>query len=320
MLEFQPVTIDSLKEIDTYFPCQSYRTCDFTEGGLFMWASYFNYEYAVYKETLFVKGFAEDDMQDVSFAVPIGKMTLPEAIALLKHYCDERNIPLILSAVPQQAAVELQEAFACEVTELRDWADYLYDAEALASLKGRKYNKKRNRVNKFKSTWPDFEYQPLTPANLPEVKDFFDCFERSIGKDSSLFDYEESMVNVVLDNYKSFNFEGGLLKAEGRTVAFSIGEIVNDTLFVHIEKAFREYDGGYEVINQLFADDITRRYPQVAFINREEDVGDEGLRQAKLSYNPVEILNKYNIKILAPLGRDERKVQAEAGQLVRECC
>lgn len=320
MLEFQPVTIDSLKEIDTYFPCQNYRTCDFTEGGLFMWASYFNYKYAVYKETLFVKGFAEDDMQDVSFAVPIGKMPLPEAIALLKHYCDERNIPLILSAVPRQAAVELQETFACEVTELRDWADYLYDAEALASLKGRKYNKKRNRVNKFKSTWPDFEYQPLTPANLPEVKDFFDRFERSIGKDSSLFDYEESMVNVVLDNYKCFNFEGGLLKAEGRTVAFSIGEIVNDTLFVHIEKAFREYDGVYEVINQLFADDITRRYPQVAFINREEDVGDEGLRQAKLSYNPVEILNKYNIEILAPLCRDKRNVQAEAGQLVRECC
>lgn len=314
MLEFLPVTIESLKEIDAYFPCQNYRTCDFTEGGLFMWAAYFNYEYAVYEETLFIRGFAEDDLQELSFAVPIGKLPLRESVRVLKEWCESKSLPLILSAVPEEAAQVLQREFSCEATELRDWADYLYDSESLATLKGRKYNKKRNRVNKFKNTFPDFEYSRIDSRTLLEVKDFFNRFERSIGKDSALFDYEEEKVNVVLDNYDKFNFEGGLLKVGGEAVAFTIGEIVNDTLFVHIEKAFRQYDGVYEVINQLFAEDITRRFPQVAFINREEDVGDEGLRQAKLSYNPVAILNKYNIQInheLSPVERREPEFARE---------
>lgn len=297
MLEFQPVTLASITEIKPYFVCQDYRTCDFTEGGLFMWASYFNYEYAIFEDTLFIKGSAEDNLKELSFAVPIGKLSLKQSLPLLATYCIRQNIPFVLSAVPEKVAFELQGNFAGRIEELRDWADYLYEAGSLATLTGHKYNKKRNRVNKFRNTYPDFEYQRMDEHNREEVKNFFRDFRQAFEKDNMLFDYEESMVQVVLDHYKKFNFEGGIIKVAGKTVAFTVGEIVGDTLFVHIEKALREYDGVYEMINQQFARDIVQRYEKVRYINREEDVGDEGLRQAKLSYNPVAVLNKYNVII-----------------------
>lgn len=297
MLEFQPVTLASITEIKPYFVCQDYRTCDFTEGGLFMWASYFNYEYAIFEDTLFIKGSAEDNLEELSFAVPIGKLSLKRSLPLLATYCIRQNIPFVLSAVPEKVAFELQGNFAGRIEELRDWADYLYEAGSLATLTGHKYNKKRNRVNKFRNTYPDFEYQRMDEHNREEVKNFFRDFRQAFEKDNMLFDYEESMVQVVLDHYKKFNFEGGIIKVAGKTVAFTVGEIVGDTLFVHIEKALREYDGVYEMINQQFARDIVQHYEKVRYINREEDVGDEGLRQAKLSYNPVAVLNKYNVII-----------------------
>ena len=89
--------------------------------------------------------------------------------------------------------------------------------------------------------------------------------------------------------------EGGLLRVQGRVVAFTVGDLQGDTLHIHIEKADREVPGAYEMINKAFAADMTTRHPQLRFINREDDAGDPGLRQAKLSYHPLELLKKYNV-------------------------
>ncbi|MCC8170700.1 MAG: phosphatidylglycerol lysyltransferase domain-containing protein [Parabacteroides sp.] len=297
MLEFQPVTLETVAQISPYFARQPYRTCDFTVGGLFMWAPYFNYEYAIYRDTLFIKGSEEEHMQVTSFALPIGALPPGESLALLGRYCLDKEMPLVLSAVPEKAALELQRRFSAKTEALRDWGDYLYDAQALATLAGRKYNKKRNHVNKFRNTYPDFEYMRISERNLREAVAFFREFRLAVEKSTPLFEYEESMVEVVLDAYDRFGFEGALLKVDGRVVALTVGEIVQDTLFVHIEKGLRAYDGVYETINQAFVRDVSERYSQVAYVNREEDVGDEGLRRAKLSYNPVAVLNKYNVSV-----------------------
>lgn len=297
MLEFQPVTLETVAQISPYFARQPYRTCDFTVGGLFMWAPYFNYEYAIYRDTLFIKGSEEEHMQVTSFALPVGALPLVESLALLGCYCLDRPMPLVLSAVPEDAALELQRHFSGKTEALPDWGDYLYEAQALAGLAGRKYNKKRNHVNKFRNTYPDFEYVRIDERNRQEAVDFFREFRQTVEKSTPLFEYEESMVQVVLDAYDRLGFEGALLKTGGKAVALTIGEIVRDTLFVHIEKGLRAYDGVYETINQAFVQDISERYSQVAYVNREEDVGDEGLRQAKLSYNPVAVLNKYNVSV-----------------------
>lgn len=296
-LVFKPITLDSLSEIAPYLPQQNYRTCDFSIGGIYMWVDYFGYEYAICHDTLFIRGGEEDHLQNTAFAVPVGALDLKESIPLLGAYCRQHGQPLILSAVPEPAAQTIAGLYGCPVTELPDWGDYLYRASDLATLVGHRFNKKRNRVNKFKSTYPDFQYEPVTAQNLPELKDFFDRYMQAYHKDSELFAYEESKVAQVLHEYDRLPFEGGLLRVGGEIAAFSVGEVVNDTLIVHIEKARKDIVGAYEAINYFYSAQMAETHPEVQYINREDDAGDPGLREAKLSYNPETILKKYNIPL-----------------------
>ncbi|AHF13211.1 hypothetical protein BARVI_11165 [Barnesiella viscericola DSM 18177] len=296
-LVFKPITLNSLSEIAPYLPQQSYRTCDFSIGGIYMWVDYFGYEYAICHDTLFIRGGEEDHLQNTAFAVPVGALDLKESIPLLGAYCRQHGQPLILSAVPEPAAQTIAGLYGCPVTELPDWGDYLYRASDLATLVGHRFNKKRNRVNKFKSTYPDFQYEPVTAQNLPELKAFFDRYMQAYHKDSELFAYEESKVAQVLREYDRLPFEGGLLRVGGEIAAFSVGEVVNDTLIVHIEKARKDIVGAYEAINYFYSAQMAETHPEVQYINREDDAGDPGLREAKLSYNPETILKKYNIPL-----------------------
>ena len=296
-LVFKPITLNSLSEIAPYLPQQSYRTCDFSIGGIYMWVDYFGYEYAICHDTLFIRGGEEDHLQNTAFAVPVGSLDLKESIPLLGAYCRQHGQALILSAVPEPAAQTIAGLYGCPVTELPDWGDYLYRASDLATLVGHRFNKKRNRVNKFKSTYPDFQYEPVTAQNLPELKAFFDRYMQAYHKDSELFAYEESKVAQVLREYDRLPFEGGLLRVGGEIAAFSVGEVVNDTLIVHIEKARKDIVGAYEAINYFYSAQMAETHPEVQYINREDDAGDPGLREAKLSYNPETILKKYNIPL-----------------------
>lgn len=300
-LAFKPITFESLPEIEPFLHRQTYRTCDFSIGGIYMWIDYFGYEYCICRDTLFIKGGEENNLQNTAFAIPVGKLGLQESLPLLKGYCKRHNLPLILSAVPQPAAQEIERLYNCPITELPDWGDYLYNATDLATLVGHRFNKKRNRVNKFKNTYPDFEFEAIGPKNLPEIIGFFDAYMRDYQKDSLLFTYEESKVAQVLREYDRLKFDGGVLRAGGEIAAFTIGEVIGDTLIVHIEKARKEVVGAYEAINMFFADYMTRQFPEIKFINREDDAGDPGLREAKLSYNPETILKKYNIVLLSSL-------------------
>lgn len=296
-LVFKPITLDSLSEIEPFLHRQCYRTCDFSIGGIYMWVDYFGYEYCISQDTLFIKGGEEDNLQNTAFAVPVGKLNLQESLPLLKEYCCRHNVPFILSAVPEPAALEIQQLYGCPITELPDWGDYLYNAVDLATLVGHRFNKKRNRVNKFKSTYPDYRYEMITSQNLPEITAFFETYKQEYQKDSLLFTYEESKVVQVLHEYEELKFEGGALRVSGQIVAFSIGEVIGDTLIVHIEKARKEVAGVYEAINQFYSAQMAEKHPEVKYINREDDAGDAGLREAKLSYNPETILKKYNISL-----------------------
>lgn len=296
-LIFKPIALDTLPEITPYLRRQAYRTCDFSVGGIYMWVDYFGYEYAICHDTLFIKGSEEDHLQNTAFAVPVGNLDWPDSLSLLARYCREQGLPLILSAVPEPAAQAIADRYGCPVTELPDWGDYLYRATDLATLVGHRFNKKRNRVNKFKSTYPDFQYEPITPQNLPQLRDFFDRYRQGYQKESPLFVYEEGKVAQVLHEYERLPFEGALLRVAGEIAAFTVGEVVGDTLIVHIEKARKEIVGAYEAINLFFATQMTTAHPEVQYINREDDAGDPGLREAKLSYNPETILKKYNIAL-----------------------
>lgn len=295
MLVFKPVTLDSIAEIRDFLQIQPYRTCDFSIGGIYMWAAYFKYEYAIFEDTLFMKGVSEVDSSELAFSLPLGALPLKESIGVLQNYCGKINRKLVLSAVPEEAMQKLAEEYACENYKLEDWTDYLYDAKLLATLPGKLYQKKRNHVNKFNKLYPGAIYHRIDQSNLDKVSAFFEFYRRQYDKASSLFCNEMNMTAQVLENFSLFDFIGTVLMVEGQVAGFTIGEIINDTLYVHIEKADKNFDGVYEALNMKFAEDILAGYPEVKYINREEDVGDEGLRKAKLSYHPIHLLGKYNL-------------------------
>jgi len=295
MIDFRPVTIDSLKHIRYYFQFQNYRTCDFTVGGMFMWASYFKYEYAVFQETLFIKGVSEIDSTVTVFSVPVGKLQFHESFTVLKEYCVLKDIKLVLSAVPENIKNLIVTAYPFNVYELTNWADYLYESQSLATLSGKSYNKKRNHVNKFKQQYPDFVYGRMNESNLPAIQSFFHLFNSQNEKNNPIFQNEAEMTEYVLNNYKQFDFTGSFIKNDDSVIGFIIGEILSDTLYIHISKADKTYCGVYETLNKEFIADIIDRHPEIKYVNLEEDVGDEGLRKSKLSYHPIFILNKYNL-------------------------
>ncbi len=297
-LHFSPLTLDDVPRILPYLGKSHCRTCDFTVGGLLMWAGYFNYTYAIHNDTLYIKGVTEDDVTRPAFSLPVGNAPLQESIALLKDYCRENDcMPLVFSAVPEEYVEPLRLLGATKVTPLDDWGDYLYEAEALATLSGKKLGKKRNHVNRFMADNPGYTFQPLTRDNLAAVVEFYRNTHLPLSK-PALADVEREQVMHVLDNVERYGFEGAVLStpADG-IVAFTLGEVIGDTLYVHIEKMNHLVNGAGETINKLFAELMTGHHPEVRYINREEDVGDPGLRHAKESYHPLRLLAKYNVEM-----------------------
>lgn len=294
---FRPLSLDDIPAIRPLLARSGSRTNDFTVGGIMMWADYFHYTFSIVDNTLFIKGVAEDDVTTPAFSLPVGDMPPERAVAMLRNYCSLNGLTPKLSAVPADKITMLQALGATAVEPLDDWADYLYDAGSLSTLAGKKMNKKRNHVNRFKADNAGYRFDPLDGSNIARVKEFARRLTLDDSKDA-IARYELDSVIGVLDNIGRYPFEGAVLStpADG-IVAFTIGEVMGDTLFVHIEKINHLVAGAGEMINMSFASMMTARHPSVAYINREEDVGDPGLRRAKQSYHPAALLTKFNVTL-----------------------
>lgn len=300
-LLFKPITMADLPAIRSILEAasadKSCRTCDFTVAGIYMWIDYFYYQYCIVDNTLFIKGVTENDVTRPAFSVPVGPMPLDKAIGLLGEYCREHGTPLRFSAVPEGRLADFLHEGTFVVEELTDWADYLYPAAQLATLSGKAMNKKRNHVNRFMTDNPGYLFEPIISDNLDDVKRFMATCDETADA-GELAEFERAQVEDVINRYDEYGFDGAVLRDEtGAVVAFTIGEVIGDTLYVHIEKMTHEVAGAGETINKLFAAEMVDRYG-VSHINREEDVGDEGLRKAKLSYHPEKLLKKYNMHYL----------------------
>lgn len=297
ILEFEKITHDNMREIWKYLEMEQGRTTDFSYAGLFMWVDLFKYEYAVAEDTMFIKGVLENDLSKPAFSLPVGRLPLSESVSMLRDYCRSQGLPLELSAVPEYALPSLMLLNPKSVEPLDDWSDYLYDARTLASLSGKKMSKKRNHVNQFISHNPEWSFEPLTASNALAAQKFMDIYESEA--DETFMAREESrlsrkMIDMIAEGDPVMH--GGLLySSPGVICALTIGDVKSDTLYVHIEKATRKTAGSYEMVNKEFAAHVLEVHPEVNYINREDDAGDEGLRYAKQSYHPIELLKKYNV-------------------------
>lgn len=295
-LKFKPLTKADIPDIRAILEQSGSRACDYTIGGLYMWADYFDYRFCIVSDTLFVSGACEDNMRLGGFAMPVGALSRTEALEMLKEYCSRNGVQLRLSAVPEDEIDNTVIPPGTLVTGLADWSDYLYDIEMIATLKGKKMSKKRNHVNRFVADNAGWSIEPLSPANIAETLEAYARFETPSADDTPSQINERQMTIEVLAAMTTYGFEGALLRdGTGRVVAFTAGEVKGDTLFAHIEKMDHNVAGAGEMIASQFAALMLARHPGLRYENREEDCGDQGLRSAKLSWQPAMLLRKYNI-------------------------
>lgn len=296
VLKFKRISKQDMELLIPYFKYESGQSCDVSYGGILMWADLYDYEYAIYRNTLFIKGQRSDGTGHTVFYRPLGQLDLKEGVEILRSYCASEGIDLEFHPIPEYSISEFTALNPKCVCELSDLGDYIYDAESLATLKGKKMSKKRNHVNQFQNLYPDWSYERLSCENVGELLEEMDEIEQEASQNKAAR-IERELCRKFLREYDcgNENVKGGILRVGGKVAAFAIGDVRGDTLFVQIEKASRQISGAYEMINKLFASDMLESYPELKYINREEDAGDPGLRKAKESYHPVKILRKYSV-------------------------
>lgn len=299
MLSFKPITVESGETLHPYFNAQKHRICDYTVGTAIMWADYFSAQYAEFNGMLVIKNTLKNG--SVAFSIPIGPGSADDALCAIDRYAVAHEVPTVFEPVPESCISVIAQHYFGELTVRYspDWSDYLYDKNDIIKLEGRRYNAQRNNINKFKKLYGEYVYDPITAENLDEVRAFFHNFIKYSEHKNAQSDQEKEMTMKVLDNYPKLGQTGGVIRAAGHIAAIAVGERVGDTLFVHIEKARRDYQGSSAVINMEFAKNNDT--PCLRFVNREEDMGDSGLRTAKSRYGPVEMLRKYSVTV--PQGR-----------------
>lgn len=289
-MHFEPLKLEDMDRVRPYLTMIDSQTCDYTPGCVFIWRDFYQMKGCFTELGFFSK--LHNEVGEKYYNLPLSPD--PEK-ALLALY-DYASKPLRFCTVPENWLPTLQKVFpACKIEEQRDYYDYLYLASDLIGLHGKKFSGQRNQISQFKRNVENWRYEVLNDQNLEDVKAFFLHSDFVTDPKNESAQEESRKVLEVLDHPEIYRMLGGVLYADEKVVGFSLGEIVGNTLFIHIEKADRKVKGAYQmVVNQAAIHFAT---PEVEYINREDDMGDPGLRTAKLAYHPIDMLKKYIVII-----------------------
>lgn len=308
-LNFRPINLGDKELVKLITNSSKYQNCDFAFANICAWNFLYQTQ-VVYHDGYLLFRFWIDDGERIVYMPPIGKPCMEDAIRMLEIDAKKNNSPLCIMGVTDRSKDVLEHCLPNRFIYLEDrnFFDYIYLREDLVKLSGKKYQAKRNHINKFKKLY-NYTFKPL------EKSDFNECMELALiwQEKTGEHEYKESIhintesriraqeiraLSYFFEHFDALEMSGGVLRVDDKLVAFCLGSALNqDTYCVHVEKAIIEYDGVYSMINQEYAKTIPEKY---TYINREEDLGIEGLRKSKLSYHP-HILLKKNMAVL----RDE---------------
>ena len=290
---FHPITTADIPRLNEAFQKKASRLCNDSAGAAVLWQAYFEDAAAEICGALILR----EKLPGIGhvYSLPMGGECMCAAQELAR-LARESGEPLRLFPIRAEELEKLRECFpALEAQLLRDWCDYLYEAQSMVTFAGKKMHGQKNHVNRFRRLYPDWTFEEITDENLPEIRAYFDDHAVRFHKEEETAVFEERCVREFLEHYWEYRPLGGVLKANGRVVGFSAGEIVGDTLIIHVEKADTEFSGAY----QMLVNEYAKRFvtDDVKYINREEDTGDPGIRQSKESYHPIQLLEKYVVTI-----------------------
>lgn len=283
MYEFRSPSIDDTEWLRDVLMQAQPESCEYTVGNILGWHSFYGAEIADIENCLVTKikknnlfGFPKGENADKALEIIFSEFDFPSFYGLTSNECD------VIRALHPDEYVFYQS---------RNSFDYVYSVEKLATLSGKKYHSKRNHISFFEKNF-NWSYEAVTPDTLGECIELNEqWYKDNMEKDPDGIDNERKVLDFAFKNYERLNYRGGLLRVDGKIVAFTFGEKLNDKTFdTHFEKAFSSVRGAYPMINMMFAREGINDFE---FVNREDDTGSEGLRKAKLSYHPERMIEKF---------------------------
>ena len=286
MLEFKKITLDCVDVIKPFVNSPARFSCESSFVNLVAWSEMYDNMYALEDGMLFIKS---GGVEDETYRLPFGG-NLQKGMEILKQYTGTDLPDLWVQQGERFIDFKVNYGELYEFIPQRDAFDYVYLREDLATLGGKKYHSKRNHISAFSKKY-NWQYREITDDNIPDVLlCMHKWYEENIEKFDRHMQCEKQGIQLMLSNMKRFSLRGGAIYVDDKVVAFTLGSAINRDVFdVHIEKALTEYATAYTVINNEFAKTLT----DYKYINREDDLGLEGLRKAKLSYKPNLLLKKY---------------------------
>lgn len=291
MIDFQKILPQQREKYLPYLLHAAHRGCFCDFGNLCMWGE--QNAAILGSHMLLLSRFNGRTL----YPFPIGTGDVQPALDAIMLDAKERGIPCRITSMTQQEAGILESCYPglFSFHYERDSFDYVYDIHDLADLKGRKYQQKRNHLHRFEEAHPDFTVKELDDTSLPDFRAVAERWYdlRAAENPEEDLSGEKIALERAFADYRALAMEGLVLYAGGDAVAMTMASpLGDDTLDVHFEKAFSGIHGAYAAINREFARYIREKHPHIQFLNREEDTGSEGLRQAKLSYHPHHMVEK----------------------------
>ena len=295
---FRPITLDAKSTIERYTKPWALECSDLSFANLFIWGADGKMEYAEKNHSLYIK--MDFEGVPVYFWAPIpeyGKAVdyrkaVYDGFAYMKQIGVEPTYRSVWTPFRDKMLEACPELF-CVPTDI-SW-DYVYSRESLATLKGKKLHGKRNHINKFLSQNPDYEYRKLEPSMVPVCIALYEHWSEEKDEPSVQLEDEKRSVFLALNNMDVLGLTGGAIYLNEKLCAFTVGErLLPQMQLIHIEKANTDIDGLYPMINQQY---ILNECEGVEWVNREEDMGLEGMRKAKRSYNPARMVEKYMLSL-----------------------
>ncbi len=294
-LEFATPNISDYTKIKKFLSpfSNGSMSCESTPITLLIWNGLYHQKIAFLEDMFFVSLGQNQEY----FLLPFAKDQV-RAVGLLKEYTKARGISLRFLAADGERFDAFKLAFGSSfsITESREDFEYLYETEQLRELSGKKFHSKRNHIRAFTKNYA-WTYESMTKDNIVEFFDISDHWMKEMqnisGADEGLV-VENAAIKKLLPHMEELGLKGGGIRVDGKLIAFTFGSAINENVFdIHVEKALSDYRTAYSVINREF---IAHELSTFRYVNREDDMGLEGLRRAKLSYHPSILLKKYIVE------------------------
>ena len=284
-ISFSSITLEDKPLYESYLPDGNQRGCEFSFANIYLWG---RQNFAVVHDHIVL--FSQFDRRSV-YPYPIGKGDKRAVLDSIIADARARGIPCRITGLGTLARQTVEDLYPGKFRFHSDEGsfDYVYSIDDLADLKGRKYQSKRNHINRFKDAYPDYTTEPICEDNIAAVREMANNWYAARLAENPNADYhmEKAALDKAFRDYRGLCMEGLALKCGEDVLAFTLASrMSSDTFDVHFEKARPDVQGAYAAINCELARYIRDKYPEVRYLDREEDMGLEGLRKAKLSYHP----------------------------------